>query len=61
MASHKTYWKSEAELSEKDQPVLHLKHNEFAETLPVNDFLEDEARLQSSETSRRDFFKVCWF
>ena len=61
MASHKTYWKSEAELSEKDQPVSHLKHNEFAETLPVNDFLEDEARLQSSETSRRDFLKYVGF
>jgi MoCo/4Fe-4S cofactor protein with predicted Tat translocation signal len=61
MASHKTYWKSEAELSEKDQAVSYLKHNEFAETLPVNDFLEDEASLQSSETSRRDFLKYVGF
>ena len=61
MASHKNYWKSEAELSEKDQVVAQLKQNEFAETLPVNDFLEDESTLKASDTSRRDFLKYVGF
>lgn len=61
MASYKNYWKSEAELSEKDQVVAQLKQNEFAETLPVNDFLEDESTLKASDTSRRDFLKYVGF
>ena len=52
---------SEAELSEKDQVVAQLKQNEFAETLPVNDFLEDESTLKTSDTSRRDFLKYVGF
>ena len=57
MASHKNYWKSEAELSDNNQVVAKLRQNEFAETLPVNDFLEDESTLKASDTSRRDFLK----
>jgi molybdopterin-containing oxidoreductase family iron-sulfur binding subunit len=54
MASHKQYWKSEAELT-NDPVVEQLAQNEFTETLPVNDFFEQESSLKDSQSSRRDF------
>ena len=56
MASHKQYWKSEAELT--NNPVVdQLAQNEFTEKLPVNDFLEQESTLKDSQSTRRDFLK----
>src|SRR5210317_1335471 len=60
MASHKQYWKSEAELI-NDPVVEHLAQNEFTETLPVNDFFEQESSLKDSQSSRRDFLKFLGF
>src|SRR5210317_686707 len=60
MASHKQYWKSEAELI-NDPVVEQLAQNEFTETLPVNDFFEQESSLKDSQSSRRDFLKFLGF
>ena len=60
MASHKHYWKSEAELT-KDPVVQQLAQNEFTESLPVNDFYESDAALKESQSSRRDFLKFLGF
>jgi molybdopterin-containing oxidoreductase family iron-sulfur binding subunit len=60
MASHKQYWKSEAELT-NDPVVEQLAQNEFTETLPVNDFFEQESSLKDSQSSRRDFLKFLGF
>ncbi len=60
MASHKQYWKSEAELT--NNPVVdQLAQNEFTEKLPVNDFLEQESTLKDSQSTRRDFLKFLGF
>ncbi len=62
MASNKKYWKSEAELNPDDSMVETLKHNEFAEEIPVNEgFLEDRESLSDSSTNRRDFLKYIGF
>lgn len=60
MASHKHYWKSEAELT-NDPVVQQLAQNEFTESLPVNDFYESDATLKESQSSRRDFLKFLGF
>ncbi len=61
MASNKRYWKSEAELNPNDSIVETLRQNEFAEHIPVDDFLGDKEGLESSSTSRRDFLKYVGF
>ncbi|HET8737922.1 MAG TPA: TAT-variant-translocated molybdopterin oxidoreductase [Pricia sp.] len=61
MASNKKYWKSEAELNPNDSVVEKLRHNEFVEELPVDDFLGDKESLSSSNTNRRDFLKYLGF
>ncbi|WP_417885218.1 TAT-variant-translocated molybdopterin oxidoreductase [Zunongwangia sp.] len=60
MSSSKKYWKSVEEL--KDSSVVEaLKDKEFAEEIPVDEFLGDEDSLKSSKTSRRDFLKYVGF
>jgi molybdopterin-containing oxidoreductase family iron-sulfur binding subunit len=61
MASNKKYWKSEAELNPNDSIVEALRNNEFAEEIPVDDFLGDKETLSASNTSRRDFLKYVGF
>ncbi|MEM6893574.1 MAG: TAT-variant-translocated molybdopterin oxidoreductase [Bacteroidota bacterium] len=61
MASNKKYWKSEAELNPNDSIVEALKHNEFTEHIPVDDFLGDKETLADSSTNRRDFLKYIGF
>ena len=61
MASNKKYWKSEAELNPNDSIVEALRHNEFTEQIPVDEFLGDKENLSSSNTSRRDFLKYVGF
>ncbi|HDZ15093.1 hypothetical protein LCGC14_1534050, partial [marine sediment metagenome] len=61
MASYKKYWKSEAELNPNDSMVEALKHNEFTEVIPVDDFLGDKDNLSDSSTNRRDFLKYIGF
>ena len=60
MASKK-YWKSEAELNPNDSIVETLRHNEFPEEIPVDDFLGDKKNLSASTTNRRDFLKYVGF
>ncbi len=60
MATTKKYWKSFDELAET--PVSQkLAQNEFAEEIPVEDFLGDDNALSNSNTSRRDFLKYLGF
>ena len=61
MASNKKYWKSEAELNPNDSIVETLKQNEFAEQIPVDEFLGDKETLSGSSTNRRDFLKYVGF
>lgn len=61
MASNKKYWKSEAELNPNDSIVEALRHNEFIQDIPVDEFLGDKENLAASSTNRRDFLKYVGF
>ncbi len=61
MASNKKYWKSEGELDPNDSIVETLRHNEFVQDIPVDEFLGDKEILASSSTNRRDFLKYVGF
>ncbi|PKD17499.1 quinol:cytochrome C oxidoreductase [Salegentibacter salinarum] len=61
MSSNKKYWKSVEELNENSSVVETLQQKEFAEEIPVNEFLGDKESLESSKTSRRDFLKYVGF
>ena len=58
MSREKKYWKSEVELS-NSLDITDLKHNEFAEKLPIDLEMSDE--LVQSSTNRRDFLKYLGF
>ena len=58
MKKDKKYWKGIAEL-ENNPIVKKLGHNEFAEELPLDDFLSED--ISSTSTSRRDFLKFLGF
>lgn len=59
MGKTKKYWTGLAELDNTPEFVESSK-NEFAEDLPVADFLSDD-RLKESSTGRRDFLKFMGF
>ncbi|MBR9757363.1 MAG: TAT-variant-translocated molybdopterin oxidoreductase [Algicola sp.] len=61
MSSNKKYWKSVEELNESSSVVETLKHNEFVEEIPTDEFLGDKDALEGSKTSRRDFLKYVGF
>ena len=61
MAANKTYWKNAEQLNENSPIVDQLEQKEFAEYIPVNEFLEDKEALEDSSTSRRDFLKYVGF
>ncbi len=61
MSSNKKYWQSVEELNENSSIVETLRNNEFAEPLPVEQFLGDKESLSASSTSRRDFLKYVGF
>ncbi|UBZ07810.1 TAT-variant-translocated molybdopterin oxidoreductase [Salegentibacter mishustinae] len=61
MSSNKKYWKSVEELNENSSVVETLQQKEFAEEIPVDEFLGDKNSLESSKTSRRDFLKYVGF
>lgn len=60
MASKKTYWRS---IEELNNPNLteQLASNEFADEVPVEDFLGNQQAMESTQTSRRDFLKLLGF
>lgn len=59
MANQKKYWKGLEELNETPGFVA-AKNKEFAEHIPIEEFLGKEG-LQQSSTSRRDFLKYLGF
>jgi len=62
MSSNKKYWKSVEELDPKfGSDVEALKHKEFVEEIPVDEFLGNKEGLEASSTSRRDFLKYVGF
>ncbi len=61
MSSNKKYWKSVEELNENSSVVETLQQKEFAEEIPVDEFLGDKDSLEGSKTSRRDFLKYVGF
>src|SRR5690606_16462413 len=60
MASKKTYWRSVEELNNPNL-TEQLASNEFADDVPVEDFLGDKEAMEGSQTSRRDFLKLLGF
>ncbi len=61
MASKKKYWVSMEELVPGSDIVEKLSQNEFAEEIPVDEFLSDKNGLEKPGTSRRDFLKYLGF
>ncbi|MBT8273322.1 MAG: TAT-variant-translocated molybdopterin oxidoreductase, partial [Bacteroidia bacterium] len=62
MSSNKKYWKSVEELNPKhSSDVEALKHKEFVQEIPVDEFLGDKETLETSSTTRRDFLKYVGF
>ena len=59
MSTTKKYWKGIEELQETPE-FVNLQQNEFAEDLPVDEFLGDE-KLVDTSTNRRDFLKFLGF
>lgn len=59
MSNNKVYWKGFEEL-ENDADFVHLKENEFAQDIPMDEFLSDE-KTAASSTNRRDFLKFLGF
>ena len=59
MTMSKKYWKGLPELTDSPE-FLQKKNNEFAEALPMEDFLTSDDST-SKGTSRRDFLKVMGF
>ena len=62
MSSNKKYWKSVEELNPSQSSAVEtLRHKEFVQEIPVDEFLGDKSTLESSETTRRDFLKYVGF
>ncbi|MBK86850.1 MAG: quinol:cytochrome C oxidoreductase [Flavobacteriaceae bacterium] len=62
MSSNKKYWKNVEEISPGQSAALtSLKHKEFVQEIPVDEFLGDKIALESSKTTRRDFLKYIGF
>ena len=60
LASLKTYWRC---IEELNNPNLteQLASNEFAEEIPVEEFLGNNKAMDGTQTSRRDFLKLLGF
>ena len=62
MSTNKKYWKNIEELSpSQNEAITSLKHKEFVQEIPVDEFLGDKSTLESSSTTRRDFLKYVGF
>jgi len=59
--SEKIYWKSVEQLDKNNVAIQKIGEKEFAEEIPVEDFLGDKATLENSNTNRRDFLKYVGF
>ncbi|HLV23381.1 MAG TPA: TAT-variant-translocated molybdopterin oxidoreductase [Moheibacter sp.] len=60
MASKKTYWRSVEELNNPNL-TEQLASNEFADEVPVEEFLGNNQAMEGAQTSRRDFLKLLGF
>lgn len=60
MASKKKYWRSFEELTDSNLSEQ-LSTNEFAEDIPVDEFLGNTNAMENKKTSRRDFLKILGF
>ena len=60
MANTKKYWKGLEQL-DNNASFADASNNEFAEHLPVTEFLEDKENLGDASTTRRDFLKYLGF
>jgi len=60
MASKKKYWRSIEELDNQSL-TEQLASNEFAEDIPVEEFLGNDKAMEGTQTSRRDFLKLLGF
>lgn len=60
MTMSKKYWKGLPELTESPE-FTQSKKNEFAEPLPIGEFLAGNEESENNGTSRRDFLKVMGF
>lgn len=60
MASKKNYWRSFEELTDSNLNEQ-LTTNEFAEEIPVDEFLGNQNAMENTKTSRRDFLKILGF
>jgi MoCo/4Fe-4S cofactor protein with predicted Tat translocation signal len=60
MANTKKYWKGLEQL-DNDSRYLDSTKNEFAEQLPVTEFLGNKEELEDATTTRRDFLKYLGF
>ena len=58
MGKNKKYWKDISQLK-GDPNTQKLAHNEFAEELPLDEFLSENS--SGTSTSRRDFLKFLGF
>lgn len=61
MATTKKYWKSTAQLDDSNEIVKNLEQNEFASSIPSDEFLGNDQAMEESNTSRRDFLKYVGF
>ena len=57
MTKAKKYWKGLAELN-NDPIVEQLKHNEFVEEIPVDEFLGNDVSVSASSTSRLSLIHI---
>ncbi|MDB4534004.1 TAT-variant-translocated molybdopterin oxidoreductase [Vicingaceae bacterium] len=60
MANTKKYWKGLEQL-DNDSKFVESSNNEFAEQLPVTEFLGNKEDLEDATTTRRDFLKYLGF
>src|SRR5690625_1942772 len=60
-SNNKKYWSTIEELEGNEAINKVLQQREFAEEIPIEDFLSDKKTLDSSKTSRRDFLKFVGF
>ncbi len=60
MASKKNYWRSFEELTDSTLNEQ-LTTDEFAQEIPVDEFLGNQNAMENTKTSRRDFLKILGF
>ena len=60
MATEKVYWKGFDQLA-NTEVAQRMAQNEFAQEIPVDQFLGNESIMGKAQTSRRDFLKYLGF